>query len=199
MKLLHVDASILGDNSVSRKVSAAIVDNLIKSGGPIALTYRDLAATPLPHLSTGNLPAAHPLAVAASEADAERAESEAALQEFLDADVVVIGAPMYNFGVPSQLKAWIDRLLVPGKTFSYGEKGPIGLASDKRVILALSRGNAYGPHNAAAEHVESWLRAIFGFIGIEPEVVVAEGVAFGPEARSKAVDGALESALRLAA
>lgn len=199
MKLLHVDASILGENSVSRKVSAAIVDSLIKAGGPIALTYRDLAATPLTHLTTGNLPAAHPLSIAAPELDAERAESEAVLQEFLDADLVVIGAPMYNFGVPSQLKAWIDRLVVPGKTFTYGENGPIGLANGKRVILALSRGNAYGPHNVGAEHVESWLRAIFGFIGIEPEVVVAEGVAFGPEARSKALDGALESALKLAA
>jgi FMN-dependent NADH-azoreductase len=199
MKLLHVDASILGEGSVSRQVSAAIVDTLIKSDQPVTLTYRDLAAAPLSHLTPASLPGSHPLSALSPDANVERAESEALLDEFLAADVVVIGAPMYNFGVPSQLKAWIDRLLVPGKTFTYGEKGPIGLAKGKRVILALSRGGAYGPHNAGAEHVESWLRTVFGFIGIEPEVVVAEGINYGPEARAKALEGAFGHALRLAA
>ncbi|HEY5289886.1 MAG TPA: FMN-dependent NADH-azoreductase [Caulobacteraceae bacterium] len=199
MKLLHVDASILGEGSVSRQVSARVVSSLIKAGGPIKVSYRDLAADPLPHLTPANLPGAHPLSALSPEANAERAASEAILDEFLAADTVVIGAPMYNFGVPSQLKAWIDRLLVPGKTFSYGENGPVGLAKGKRVILALSRGGAYGPHNAGAEHAEAWLRTVFGFIGVEPEVIVAEGINHGPDARAKAVDGALETALKLAA
>ncbi|MGH7025262.1 MAG: FMN-dependent NADH-azoreductase [Caulobacteraceae bacterium] len=201
MKLLHVDASILGENSVSRQVSAAIVSSLIKAGGPVNLSYRDLTADPLPHLTPANLPGAHPLSALAPEANAERAASEAVLDEFLAADTVVIGAPMYNFGAPSQLKAWIDRLLVPGKTFSYGENGPVGLAKGKRVILALSRGGAYGPESptAGAEHAEAWLRTVFGFIGVDLEVVVAEGINYGPEARAKALDGALETALKLAA
>jgi FMN-dependent NADH-azoreductase len=199
MKLLHVDSSILGAGSVSRQVTAAIVDSLIASGQPLTITYRDLTAEPLPHLTPTNIPSAHPVSGMSPEANADRTASEAALEEFLAADIVVIGAPMYNFGVPSQLKAWIDRLGVPGKTFKYGENGPEGLAKGKRVIIAVSRGNAYGAHNAAFEHSESWLKAFFNFIGVEPEFVVAEGTSFGPEARTKAVDAALGTALKLAA
>jgi FMN-dependent NADH-azoreductase len=199
MKLLHVDASIQGGNSVSRKVSAAIVEGLIKAGGPVAITYRDLAADPLGDLSAANIPSAHPLSQAAPGDNPGRAASEAALAEFLAADVVVIGAPMYNFGVPSQLKAWVDRLGVPGKTFRYTESGPEGLAKGKRVIIALSRGNAYGAHNAAFEHAESWLKAFFNFIGVEPEFVIAEAIAWSPDHREKAIEGALDTALKLAA
>lgn len=199
MKLLHVDASIQGEHSVSRKVSAAIVDSLIKTGGPVAVTYRDLAADPLGDLSAANIPAAHPLSRAAPGDSPGRAASEAALAEFLAADVVVIGAPMYNFGVPSQLKAWVDRLGVPGKTFRYTEHGAEGLAKGKRVIIALSRGNAYGAHNAAFEHTESWLNAFFNFIGVEPEFVIAEATSWSADHREKALEGALDSALKLAA
>jgi len=201
MKLLHVDASILGQGSVSRQVSAAIVENLVKADPGLTVVYRDLTADPLPHLTPGNLPGAHPLSALAPDNSAERRASEAVLDEFLAADIVVIGAPMYNFAVPSQLKAWIDRLLVPGKTFTYGETGPVGLADDKRVILAISRGNIYGDEspNAAAEHAEAWLRTTFQFIGVQPEVIIAEGVQRGPDVRAAAIDTALETALRLAA
>lgn len=201
MKLLHVDASILGAGSVSRQVSAAIVESLAKASPGLEVIYRDLAAEPLPHLTPANLPGAHPLSALAPDNSAERRASEAILDEFLAADIVVIGAPMYNFGVPSQLKAWIDRLLVPGKTFAYGETGPVGLAGDKRVILAISRGGQYGPESptAAFEHAEAWLRTTFGFIGVAPEVVIAEGVQRGPEVRAAAIDSALETALALAA
>jgi FMN-dependent NADH-azoreductase len=201
MKLLHVDASILGQGSVSRQVSAAIVENLTKANPALQVTYRDLAAEPLPHLTPANLPGAHPLSALAPEANDERLASEAILDEFLAADVVVIGAPMYNFGVPSQLKAWIDRLLVPGKTFAYGETGPVGLAGGKRVILAISRGGFYGPESpaAGAEHAEAWLRTAFGFIGVAPELVLAEGVQRGADVRASAIDSALERALDLAA
>lgn len=200
MKLLHVDASVLGENSVSREISRAIVGGLTAADPALEVTYRDLAAEPLPHLTPANLPAAHPLS-ALAPAGKERAVSEAVLDEFVAADIVVIGAPMYNFAVPSQLKAWIDRLLVPGKTFRYGENGPIGLAGGKRVILAISRGGLYAgaSPSAAAEHAEAWLRTAFGFIGIVPEVVIAEGVNRGEAARATALEGALETALRLAA
>lgn len=193
MTILHIDSSILGANSVSRTVSAAVVERLAAEHPGVATVRRDLAADPLPHLTLADLPAAHPLSVAGDGSD-----GDAVLAEFLDADVVVIGVPMYNFGIPSQLKAWLDRILVPGVTFSYGANGPEGLAGNKRVILALSRGGVFQP-GAASEHAESHVRAVLGFIGIAPEIVVAEGVGMGPDARQASLDGALGEAARLAA
>jgi FMN-dependent NADH-azoreductase len=197
MKLLHVDASITGEGSVSRQVSKAIVETLGKANPGLTVAYRDLAAAPLGDLSAANIPAAHPLSNAAPGDNPGRTASEAALQEFLDAEIVVIGAPMYNFTIPSQLKAWLDRLAVPGRTFKYSEAGPEGLAKGKRVIIALARGNAYGAHNTAFEHAESWLKAFFNFIGVEPEFVIAEGIAWGPDHRAKALEGALTAAEKI--
>ena len=111
------------------------------------------------------------------------------LEEFLAADIVVLGAPMYNFTIPSQLKAWIDRILVAGKTFKYSAQGVEGLAGNKRVIVAISRGGFYGPGTPAAvgEHLETYLRWVFGFIGIQnPEFISADGIQVGPEHREKA-------------
>lgn len=193
MKLLHIDASILGEGSVSRRVSAAIVDRLRAANPAITVTHRDLNAAPLPHLT------APP---GASKDVARDSMDRALLDEFLEADVVVIGAPMYNFTIPTQLKAWIDRVLVAGKTFRYGAQGPEGLAGNKRVIIAISRGGLYGAGSpaAGAEHVESYLRTVFAFIGVtNPEIIVAEGMLFGPEQRDKAVAGALEAATGLRA
>ena len=119
-----------------------------------------------------------------------------ALDEFLAADIVVIGAPMYNFTIPSQLKAWIDRILIAGKTFRYSEAGPVGLAGGKRVIIASSRGGLYAPGVPleANDFQEPYLRAVFAFIGIEDvEIVRAEGLALGPEQRDAAVQAALAS------
>jgi FMN-dependent NADH-azoreductase len=124
------------------------------------------------------------------------------LDEFLAADIVVVGAPMYNFSVPSQLKAWIDRLAVKGKTFRYTATGPQGLAGDKKVIVASSRGGFYGPGTPAAalEHQESYLRAVFGFFGISDVTFVrAEGVALGTEARDNAIEAARGEMMKLAA
>ena len=132
----------------------------------------------------------------------ELAARQAVLDEFLAADVVVIGAPMYNFSVSSQLKAWIDHILVAGKTFSYGPNGPQGLAGGKRVIIIVSRGGYYGPDMpaAAGEHLDSYLRWVFGFIGITaPEIIVAEGIQVGPDHREKALAGALDAVGRLQA
>jgi FMN-dependent NADH-azoreductase len=195
MKLLHLDSSILGGNSVSRQLSAAIADRLAKATPGLDVVYRDLAAEPLSHL-TGDLFAARQGAVPESPAmQKDIAVSQAVLDEFLDADIVVIGAPMYNFGVPSQLKSWIDRIAVAGKTFRYGPSGPEGLAGGKHVIVATSRGGLYGAGmpGAVLEHAESYLRAVFGFIGVTNlEIVVAEGLAMGPEQREKAMQGALK-------
>lgn len=175
MKLLHVDSAITGDHSISRKLSGDIVSRLQATNPGIEVTYRDLVATPIDHFTLGDMPAP--------------GESTVILDEFLDADVVVIGAPMYNFTLPSQLKAWIDRILVAGRTFSYTEAGAVGLVGDKRLIIALSRGGLYGPDTAAAsaEHLETYLKALFTFIGVTPEIVLAEGLLLGPAEREAAM------------
>jgi FMN-dependent NADH-azoreductase len=196
MKLLHIDSSVLGPHSVSRQVSAAIVDRLRQATPSLDLVYRDLTQTPLAHLSGSHLAAAQG-APAPAELAPDLAASAAVLDEFLDADIVVIGAPMYNFTIPSQLKAWIDRILVAGKTFKYDANGPQGLAGGKRVIVAISRGGYYGAGTPAAvgEHLETYLRWVFGFMGItNPEFIFADGIQVGPEHREKALAGALQAA-----
>ncbi|NYD89086.1 FMN-dependent NADH-azoreductase [Sphingomonas melonis] len=204
MKILHIDSSITGAQSVSRQLSAAVVERL-GGDGKHEVTYRDVAADELPHFTAVTAPSAHPLSQAVPVLDAaqqaQRATSDAILVEFLDADVVVIGVPMYNFTVPSELKAWIDRVIVPGTTFRKGETGPEGLAGNKRVILAVARGGVYaaGSPFAPAEHAESLLRSLLGFIGVtEIETVVAEGLNF-PEARNSAIASARDAARQLAA
>ncbi|MDB5460531.1 MAG: FMN-dependent NADH-azoreductase [Caulobacteraceae bacterium] len=183
MKLLQIDSSILGENSVSRSVTAAAVDQLQKAHPGIEVTYRDLVADPLPHLT---LPALGDSTV---------------VDEFLASDIVVIGAPMYNFTLSSQLKAWIDRILIAGKTFAYDPEGAKGLAGDKRVIVAIARGGFYGMESPAAqaEHLETYLLTVFGFIGIKPEIIIAEGIAIGPEQRQTALTTALAHAGQLQA
>jgi FMN-dependent NADH-azoreductase len=199
MKLLHIDSSVLGPHSISRQLSAAIVDRLRNARPGLETAYRDLATTPLAHLSGPHLAAAQG---AEPEADLQRdlAAGQAVMDEFLAADIVVLGAPMYNFTIPSQLKAWIDRIVVAGKTFKYGEQGVQGLAGNKRVIVAISRGGYYGAGTpaAAGEYVETYLRWVFGFIGVKNlEFISAEGVQVGPEHREKALAGALNAATNL--
>ena len=179
MTILKLDSSISGDTSVSRILTRSITDQLAAASPGAAVIERDLVAAPLAHLT-------------------ERGQDEDVLEEFLGADTVVIGAPMYNFGVPSQLKAWIDRIAVAGKTFQYGANGPEGLAGDKRVIVAVSRGGFYEAGNSF-EHVEAYLKPFFNFIGIEPEFVRAEGVAVGPEQRDAGLAKGLAQVERLAA
>jgi FMN-dependent NADH-azoreductase len=201
MKLLHIDSSVLGPHSVSRQVSAAIVDRLRQAMPGLDVTYRDLTQTPLAHLSGSHLAAAQG-APAPAELAPDLAASAAVLDEFLGADVVVVGAPMYNFTIPSQLKAWIDRIMVVGKTFKYGAAGPEGLAGGKRVIVAISRGGYYGAGSPAAalEHLESYLRGVFGFMGIHnAEFIIADGIQVGPDHREKALAGALQAATSLRA
>ena len=179
MTILKIDSSITGENSVSRQLTSAIASQLT-GHGDAAVIERDLVASPLSHLTLGG------------------AGDDNVLGEFLAADTVVVGAPMYNFSVPSQLKAWIDRIAVAGKTFRYTEAGPEGLAGGKRVIIAVSRGGFYAPDNAF-EHVESYLKCLFNFIGIEPEFIRADGINYGPEHREAGIASGLAEAERLAA
>jgi FMN-dependent NADH-azoreductase len=181
--ILHIDSSINGAGSASRTISASIAEQLRSAGQTEQVIYRDLAAEPLPHLTL------------------DAFADSSVLEEFLAADTIVIGAPMYNFTLPSQLKAWLDRVLVAGKTFRYTENGPEGLAGGKRVIVALARGGFYnqGSPASALEHLETYLRGIFNFIGIEPEFVAADGLAIGPEQRDQSIKQALGQTVRLAA
>ncbi|AGG88660.1 MULTISPECIES: FMN-dependent NADH-azoreductase [Rhodanobacter] len=182
MKLLHIDSSALGGYSVSRQLTADIVAELKRSTPDANLHYHDLAAQPLPHW-TPVADASDPAAVLGNQL----------LEEFLAADVVVIGAPMYNFAISSSLKAWLDRILVAGKTFRYTANGPEGLAGGKRVIVASSRGGIYSKDSAAAamDFQEPYLRAAFAFIGIDDvEFVRAEGMAIGDEQKAAALKSA---------
>jgi FMN-dependent NADH-azoreductase len=181
--ILHIDSSISGEQSASRAISRSILDQLTIERGGNHIVYRDLAADPIPHLTL------------------EAFADTSVLDEFLAADTIVIGAPMYNFTLPSQLKAWLDRILVAGKTFRYTDNGPEGLGTGKRVIVALARGGFYDLNSPAAalEHLESYLRGVFNFIGIEPEFVAADGLAIGPEQRERSIAQALGQTVRLAA
>jgi FMN-dependent NADH-azoreductase len=201
-KLLHIDSSVLGPHSISRQLSAAIVDRLRRATPDLQVSYRDLSSTPLSHLSGAHLAAAQGASSPSADVAQELATGQVVLDEFLAADTVVLGAPMYNFTIPSQLKAWIDRIVVAGKTFKYGPQGPQGLAGDKRVIVAISRGGFYGPGRPAAalEHLESYLRGIFGFIGVtQLEFISADGIQVGPEHREKALATALQAVTNLRA
>jgi FMN-dependent NADH-azoreductase len=181
--ILHIDASINGENSASRTISRSIADQLRASSPGAKLIARDLVTEPLPHLTL------------------DAFADGSVLDEFMAADTIVIGAPMYNFTLPTQLKAWIDRIVIAGKTFRYTPAGPEGLAGGKRVIVALARGGFYDRTSPASalEHLESYLAGIFNFIGIEPEFVVADGLSVSPEQRDTSIKQALGETVRLAA
>lgn len=165
MKILHLDASLQDDLSTSRLISREIVERLRETYADADIDYVDLVRKPLPHLSLDLLKAQ---------------DSRDVLKGFQDADLVVIGTAMYNFTLPSQLKAWIDRVLIAGETFRYTANGPEGLCGGKRVIVALSRGGYYRENTpmAALEHAETYLRSVFGFVGVrEVDVINIDGTA----------------------
>lgn len=191
MKLLHIDSSILGDNSASRALSAAVVKAWQAAEPGVQVTYRDLASEGINHFSGATLGA---LGTAAELRDAtqkhEAELSASSLAEFLAADALVIGAPMYNFTIPTQLKAWIDRVAVAGQTFRYTEAGPEGLCGNKKVIIVSTAGGLHAGQASGAAH-EGYLTLLFGFLGItDIEFVRAEGLAYGDEMRSKALSDA---------
>ncbi|MCX7256797.1 MAG: NAD(P)H-dependent oxidoreductase [Polaromonas sp.] len=194
-KLLHIDSSILGGNSVSRQLTAQIVASWRAAHPATEVSYLDLAVDTPSHLSAESL--GFRVAPGAAELTdmqkRENAISEALVSQFLAADVVVIGAPLYNFSIPTQLKAWIDRVAQVGRTFKYTEKGPMGLAGGKTVIVASTRGGVYSTSDAgnAMEHQESFLKTVFGFLGVtDVRFVRAEGLAMGEAAKAAALAAA---------
>ncbi len=193
MNILHLDSGLFAEQSLTRKLAAKLVHSLRARHPENRLVYRDLTAQPPAHLDATIL-------LAAGKAESERSAYEqeqvalgkTLLDELFAADVLVIGAPMYNFTIPSQLKAWLDRVLQAGTTFRYTANGPEGLVKGKRAYIVSSRGGIYssGP-TAAMEHQESYLLAALAFIGItDVEVIRMEGVAMGEELKAKALQEA---------
>lgn len=191
MKLLHIDSSILGDNSASRQLSREVVEAWKSAEPGITVTYRDLAADAISHFSAQTLIAAGTSAELRDAALKHEADlSASAMAEFLAADAVVIAAPMYNFSVPTQLKAWIDRIAVAGQTFRYTEAGPEGLCGGKKLVIVSTAGGLHAGQPSGVGH-EDYLKLLFGFLGItDIEFVRAEGLSYGDDMRTKAMSEA---------
>ena len=195
MKILQLDASVLGDASVTRILTAGIVAALKQSAPAAQVTYRDLGANPPDHLGA-ELVSVVKFGNQDNLSDAQRAGlalTETLLDEVFAADVVVIGAPMYNFTIPTQLKAWFDRIVQAGRTFRYTETGPVGLAGGRKVYIASARGGVYSTSDAmtALDHQESYLKTVLGFMGMTDVTVFrVEGVGMGPDVRATALAAA---------
>ena len=190
MQLLHIDSAITGEQSVSRQLTARIVAAWQASHPGTTVQYLDLAAQAPAHLSADALGFRTGQAASTEAQRQENALSEALVSQFLAADVIVVGAPLYNFSIPSQLKAWIDRIAQAGRTFRYTANGPEGLAKGKTVIVASSRGGVYSTSagGQAMEHQESYLKVVLGFFGItDVRFVRAEGLAMGDAAKAQAL------------
>ncbi|HCX80372.1 MAG: FMN-dependent NADH-azoreductase [Curvibacter sp. RIFCSPHIGHO2_12_FULL_63_18] len=203
MKLLHIDSSILSGGSVSRQLTKDTVAQWVSNHPGTTVEYLDLAVDTPSHLSADSLGFRAP--AGAEQTDVQKREnaiSEALVTQFLAADVIVVGAPLYNFSIPTQLKSWIDRIAQVGRTFKYTETGPQGLAGGKTVIVASTRGGVYSTNDwgRAAEHQESYLQTVFGFLGItDVRFVRAEGVAMGDAKKAEALGEAANSIVKLAA
>ncbi|PAW94546.1 FMN-dependent NADH-azoreductase [Mucilaginibacter sp. MD40] len=168
MKILHLISSPRGNESVSIKLGNAIVEKLLAANPGSTVKTHDLVKYPFPHLEEAHLAS---FFTPAEQHTPELAEaikhSDEALKELFDADVIVIGAPMYNFSIPSSLKAWIDHIVRAQKTFRYGENGPIGLVEGKRVYVAISSGGVYSEGNLKAiDFIEPYIKTVFGFLGM---------------------------------
>ena len=202
MQLLHLDSSILGSASVSRRLSAEIVARQSALHPGLRTVYRDLAADPALHLSGSHLAVWQGGVSNDIALGADLLKGTAYMDELFASDILVIGTPMYNLSIPTPLKAWIDRIAVAGKTFRYTAKGPEGLLKGKRAFIASARGGVYsaGSPSAAFEHHESYLVGLLGFLGITDTTIVrAEGVAVSPEAKEAAVTRALRDIAAIAA
>lgn len=198
MNILHLDSSILGDASASRQLTRAVATAVLAAEPESTLLYRDLAADELEHFSGASLAAAGTPGELRDAAQRQAAAlAEITLNEFLEADLVIIGAPMYNFSVPSQLKAWIDRIAVAGRTFRYGPNGAEGLAGGKRVILVSTAGGMHANQPSGIAH-ESYLKLVLGFLGItDIEIIRAQGLAMGGDTRAAALTAAQDQIERL--
>ena len=189
MKLLHIDSSIMSEKSVSRGLSADVVTHIKNANSDVSVTYYDLDTNLIPYFSSASF-----------TDEKQQALGELIMNDFMTSDVIVIGAPMYNFGIPAQLKSWIDRIAVAGKTFKYTENGSVGLVSGKKVIIVSSRGGVYSGDLSFLDHQEAHLKAVFGFMGITDDditIIRAEGVNLGPSQAEAAIKSAKSEILKL--
>jgi FMN-dependent NADH-azoreductase len=182
MKILQVNASARREGANSTKVADRIVERLRAANPGAGHTLRDLAATPHPVLDEAALGALFtPADKRTPEQAARVALDDELIAEIQAHDTIVLGVPMYNFGVPVQLKSWIDAIARAGVTFRYTETGPVGLLSDKTVYLALARGGLY--RDTPNDSQVPYLKSVLGFLGLtDVRLVYAEGLAMGPEA-----------------
>ena len=195
-QILHIDSSIFSTGGVSAQLAARFVETLREADPRLQVTHRDLGRDPVPHLDATRLTAlSTPEAERTPEQQAMVDEADALIAELQRTDLVVLGVPMYNFQVPTQLKAWFDHVARAGVTFRYTANGPEGLLKGKRAVVFASRG---GQHvGQPTDTVTPWLRTILGFVGIDDvEFVYAEGLNMGDDARETGLDAA---AARLAA
>ncbi|WP_445504072.1 FMN-dependent NADH-azoreductase [Microvirga sp. G4-2] len=190
--VLVLNSSASGAASVSRQLVEQAVADLRAQDSNLRVVTRDLGTDPIPHLTLESAAALRGADPVNLEQAAAQALSNELISELKAADVIVIGAPMYNFGIPSTLKAWFDYVLRAGLTFRYTEAGPEGLVTGKRAIVVESRGGLYSEGPAQAmDSQEPHLRTMLGFIGItDVSFVRAERLAFGPEIRDQAIGGA---------
>lgn len=199
--ILLITGSTRGDDSLSNKIARQLVDDLASKTAGSAVVERDLARAPLPHIGSDFSSAIRLAPEDRSAAQAEAiAVSDAAVDELLAADTIVISTGFINFGVSSIVKSWIDHVARAGRTFRYGENGPVGLATGKKAYLVIASGGIYSSGPAATlDFAEPYLRSVLGFLGItDVETIRIEGVAYGPEAAEKAVSAAEEKARELA-
>ena len=198
--LLVINSSAAGAASVSKQLIDETVARLRAADPALVVVERDLGANPVPHLTADSTAAIRGAEPANDAQRAAKALSDSLVAELKAADTLIIGAPMYNFGIPSTLKAWFDHVLRAGVTFKYGEKGPVGLLEGKRAIVVESRGGIYssGP-TQALDSQEPHLRTMLGFIGISDVTFVrAEKLGYGPEAREQAINDAKAELARVA-
>jgi FMN-dependent NADH-azoreductase len=197
MNILQIKSSVFNGSGQSSRLADEFVALLRDQHPEAQLTQRDLVADPVPHLDAARASAffAKPEERSA-EQRAVIAYSDALIDELRRADVLVLGLPMYNFGVPSQLKAWFDHLARAGVTFKYTEKGAVGLLTGKKAYVFAARGGIYGDNDAQTQFVRQFL----GFVGItDVEFVYAEGLAISPESRNNSLMAAQVRSQRLAA
>lgn len=191
MNILHIDSSILGEYSISRQLTQSIITKLLSLSPDASVTTHDLASDVPLHFSPAHLAIAHGALAPTPDVEQDVKQGSTYIQELFTTDVIVIGAPMYNFTIPTQLKSWIDRILVAGQTFHYTEQGPQGLIPQgKKVFIASARGGVYSGESPAAhyDHQEKYLITALNFIGLtDISIIRAEGLALGDEGKAQAV------------
>ncbi len=197
-KVLHINSSITGDNSVSRELSRELIERLTQTSEGIELIERDFSKQPIPHLDGARLGALFTPAEASAEQNQAVAFADQLIDELMQADMVVIALPMYNFTIPSMLKAWVDHVARAGVTFQYTDTGPVGLLSGKKAYLVSALG---GKHEAGgSDFMRPYMKLILNFVGItDIEFISADGLSMGDEPRAAGLAAARAAISQIAA